>query len=939
MQIRVNTIDALWDNQIRPVDTDWETFRSVLLEGHEIAADRIKVKLFNAAEYKSVEVIRDVPGATVDDRRTGITYTRRLNDNVLNVQMLVLDYDGGLSLEDAKTRFKDFEYVAYTSFSHRKDGESDRFRIVLPLATPIPASGRFSDCDDLIDGSAWYELEQALRDFAGPCDPASFRCNQFFYLPVVPTEREPLAEVWANSGRLLDWTSWDRTPVQGPWTASEARSSSTHRSTRTLDPNSQVRTQQGPVRVRDVVGKIEGVWCPFHEDRNGSEFIKHIQETGNTFLFCRKCNQSYFMADTTSLSSVVNAGGKLLEFDTPSRTASFTDPTDRTQVDQQLRKISASIRSTRVPGSGPRPIKYPSHLVYMPEGTGKSRMAFNIAAAGSKVIFACKSLEQVFAKYEEFRSLSKGFVKGKREAAEIAEVLEPTSSPMKISPVNVTMLLSKGAKARRRFGVDPVRGEPDDPFHIGPIDDEASIEAFKVAKPKLSEEFIRLSWLFFGPDRLHFGREAQLETNEDGELVEVVTGWEKYSSADIIVTTFAQARLLRARKQYIPWEWIAWFDDPDISDFSDIEPYDPERWGELTKEEEAAKGIVQYRSQQKYFERDEKQSLGLAVRNHRCVYTTTERMTLRAAKIFLDRRDERVIVHDEMEGVSGGKITILGTQAVYSGFDGIIPLMIRRLEKEQHNVLLIADGLSHAYNHSNTKGMNNLKARDLLVEISAPHPSKVMTICDSLGLNFKSESHGIARDLMLDQLHQALGRNSGYRYQGSQCVVLVPANQHSSILSEVRYVYDEENSVLIDRTADMSRGDRRTRESPSALVLAIEKFLNNFEIYIQDKRKVLPDVNHVLDQVPDVAKRISYASRLLHALTSFSTIRFDRPATDEERSHRLFTDYQVVADSILGAFPGESQRDQLLVRYRQRMGTSTSKPSGEETNEVEGNID
>jgi hypothetical protein len=581
----------------------------------------------------------------------------------------------------------------------------------------------------------------------------------------------------------------------------------------------------------------------------------------------------------------------------------------------------------------------------MPEGTGKSRMAFDIAAAGSKVIFACKSLEQVFSKYEEFRSLSKQLVKSKREATELLEVLEPTPGSLKISPVNVTMLLSKGAKARRRFGVDPVRQEPDNPFDLGDIDDEASIQAFKIAKPKLSEEFIRLSWLFFGADRLHFGREAQVETSEEGEQIEVVTGWEKYSSADIIVTTFAQARLLRIRNQYIPWEWIVWFDDPDISDFADIEPHDPERWGELTEEEEAAKGIVQYRSGQKYFERNPKQSLGRSVRNHRCVYTTTERMVLRAAKIFLDRRDERVVVHDEMEGVSGGRITILGTQAVYSGFDGIIPLMIRRLEKNGHNVLLIADGLSHSYNHSNTKGMNNLKNRDLVVEVSAAHPSKVMTICDSLGLNFKFDGRGVTRDLMLDQLHQALGRNSGYRYHGSECVALVPANQHASILSDVRYVYDEQNSVLIDRTSHMSRSDRRTSGSPSKLVLDIEWFLNNFEIYIQDKRQVLPDVIHVLGQIPDDSKRIAYSSRLLHALSSHSTIRFDRSATEDERSHRRYSDYKAIVDTILESFPGESQRDQLFAQYRRRMGIGTPVTgNGEigetrETGEVEDNIE
>jgi hypothetical protein len=66
-----------------------------------------------------------------------------------------------------------------TSFRHLKDKGIEKFRLVFPLTTPIPAAGEFTDCDDLIDGSAWYELTEARKQFAGACDPASFRCNQF----------------------------------------------------------------------------------------------------------------------------------------------------------------------------------------------------------------------------------------------------------------------------------------------------------------------------------------------------------------------------------------------------------------------------------------------------------------------------------------------------------------------------------------------------------------------------------------------------------------------------------------------------------------------------------------------------------------------------------------------------------------------------------------
>ena len=104
-------------------------------------------------------------------------------------------------------------------------------------------------------------------------------------------------------------------------------------------------------------------------------------------------------------------------------------------------------------------------------------------------------------------------------------------------------------------------------------------------------------------------------------------------------------------------------------------------------------------------------------------------------------------------------------------------------------------------NHSNTKGRNDLKERNLVVEVSSPHPSKVKTVCDHLGLAFETEGAEIGKDIVLDQVHQALGRNSGYRHAGRECVALVPANMHVRILKELRYAYDEENSVLVDRLA------------------------------------------------------------------------------------------------------------------------------------------
>jgi hypothetical protein len=231
---------------------------------------------------------------------------------------------------------------------------------------------------------------------------------------------------------------------------------------------------------------------------------------------------------------------------------------------------------------------------------------------------------------------------------------------------------------------------------------------------------------------------------------------------------------------------------------------------------------------------------------------------------------------------------------------------------------LIADGLGQALNHSNTKGKNDLAQRDLVAEVSAPHPSKVMTICDTIGIAFQTEGAEVSLNLVLDQLHQAIGRNSGYRFAGRECVALVPANLHSTILQEVRYACDRENSVMVDRLASMSQNDRRTGAGASKLVLAIEDFLNHFGRYVRDQRKIIPDIKHVLRGIQDEGGREKYAARLLHALTSLSDVRFDHKPTDAVKQLPLYDEYRAAADGVLAQFATDTAQKRVLTLYKRR---------------------
>ena len=135
---------------------------------------------------------------------------------------------------------------------------------------------------------------------------------------------------------------------------------------------------------------------------------------------------------------------------------------------------------------------------------------------------------------------------------------------------------------------------------------------------------------------------------------------------------------------------------------------------------------------------------------------------------------------------------------------------------------------------------------------------------------------------MLDRMHQAIGRNSGYRYKGCECVVLVDKNVHKHIVEDTRYKIDRNNSVQIDRMASMGRKDTRTKDTASPLVQEVEHLLNNLNEYVSDFRSIKPDIQYVMGSIEDNSDRVKYIIRLLAALSKLSGVRFDADQTNDE---------------------------------------------------------
>lgn len=858
--VHINKFRSQQDNRVQPLEVEsWSALAHFFLDNHLPVESKQDAPLFNGVLYKSIDEVDANSDDWGVDEWTGSYFVKRRKANVKQVELLILDYDNGLSIAEAKSRFADYEYVGYTSYNHLVKNRVEKFRLVFPLAAPIPAWIERDDHHRETAWGDWYYLRSALEDFAGNCDPASFNANQIFFVPSVHPDNISLAQVWHNNGQRLDWAQFERsqTPDRNrPPGRPKDTSSQSEVSTFRLHSTDVLETSEGPVAVQDIHRRYQGVVCPAHGDHQGSEFADRSPNNGRVYIFCKHCGTIWEDADESTCSS-----SKLL---TPKERKEFVDDLlglppidyvdaeDRASVLKQLAEIGTQILTYHGPPSEfPRTVSYPSHIVYLPEGAGKSRLAVDFARRDQKIVFACKSWNQAFEKYNDFKELGLHY------------------------GFTVQLFASKDGKIRKRFGVPVVRTDSPDPFRTGKILEEESIQSIIKANPKLSPAFIRLSWQFFGADVLAFQRLPDPTFDEDGELVlDGEDGNYVGHDADILVTTFAQLRILKLKGQHIPPSWIIWIDDPDISDVIDIHPYDTDRWGELSEEELDKK--TRMVNGKRYFRREPAQSLGFAYRFHKCVYTTTEVLTRDAIALMMRRRNESFLIHDKMTHLAGGKITILGTKRVQKRNDGVVPLLSRRLNKLGFPTALIADGLSSDINHSNNKGKNTLNKTNILVELSVPHPVQVRTLCDALDKSFATDQNDVTKLLMLDRMHQAIGRNSGYRYQGGfECVVLADRLFHKYLVENARYRLDEKNSVIIDRTKSMARSDRRTMPSASTMVREIETLLNNLDNYLLDNRKARPDINYVVKHVKDESKRRKLLVRILIALTALSGVRFD----------------------------------------------------------------
>jgi hypothetical protein len=182
-----STVRGPTDTAPRKVAATWGSFLRRLEQ--PVVRGELPLEEYLAAEKPARNRQKAGPGWIPAVFRPG---GRRVDDDVLGATAVVGDLDDGKLLDRAQVvrHLNGYVHVGHTSYSHAP--QAPRYRVVVPLARPIPPA-RYA--------AAWERLN-ALLD--GALDPSGRNPSHFYYLPAVPPGGEPHFEFWAADGELLD---------------------------------------------------------------------------------------------------------------------------------------------------------------------------------------------------------------------------------------------------------------------------------------------------------------------------------------------------------------------------------------------------------------------------------------------------------------------------------------------------------------------------------------------------------------------------------------------------------------------------------------------------------------------------------------------------------------------------------------------------------------
>ena len=209
--MKFTAVPSTYDNRVIDdggrQDVSWEEFVD-LFSTHEICETKEDVGLIVPVEFVTIDETLKYARYTEAEaikagRKAGelkLTddykpYVHRVADNVKAWHFLPVDFDGERSIRDTLKQFRNYEYILYTSHSHKTEakGYIECFRVLFPFKKPIPH-------DEFV------KRVEAVGEWIGPgtYDESSLANMRAFYMPSCPKSMEDEAIFYHNKGKWLN---------------------------------------------------------------------------------------------------------------------------------------------------------------------------------------------------------------------------------------------------------------------------------------------------------------------------------------------------------------------------------------------------------------------------------------------------------------------------------------------------------------------------------------------------------------------------------------------------------------------------------------------------------------------------------------------------------------------------------------------------------------
>ena len=730
------------------------------------------VEHFNGWRYSTID--------DVEDKNYGLTARR--DSLAIDCDFMVLDIDDGFTVEQFKEEFSEYRYVLYTSYYHQreKNGETarDKFRAVIPFTRTITKQ----DWMDYIFDKDFKDHDWTLPIFAPFNDPNSVKTTQPFCLPIKHVDGQ--SEFHVNEGKDLDIFEWNKVDRSIQSTVRNASTSSASAGGSFPIDQTFRLTNGAVVTVADLpLGDTTNMYCPFHSDGMGSNTSSNIRKHSehSASHTCFACGSGEAVTrimerdrfDDSSPLTFKNKKGeeKSLKVKTQKKTvvevkAEHGPLLEYDVVDEPVvpfnREERAALLKKKCLNDLPK-----RTLLYAFEGFGKSHLATMLVIQKQEtILFCCNSNEQVaeqatsFAKFR-FNEVARNEINSDGQVFKVEHE----------SRLLVQRIVSVAFRLEKEYKFEVVRGKPQHPWDSEAVDKTASIKKMVAQRPDM----------------------AECEAEAEELWNELSPEQPDYKNHDIIVTTQSRVNSWGRRqmdednyRRFIDDDVIIVFDDPEQHSFKrlvNVDGWDMNTLidGELLEVEE--------HGNKRYFVRPSQFTVGYGLAYNRMIFTTTELITSHLIESTFETVYKPALMPEEK--MRAGNITMMKTNMVAASRDGFIPVMVERVKKETgRDIEYFADGQGNIFNLTNSKGQNQFKAMDTVVEISQPTPIEAIDVCNELGWEHNCLEF-VKTIMAVDKMNQAIGRNSGYRFsdgeQATQCVVLCDPSMFDTVLKSTRY--------------------------------------------------------------------------------------------------------------------------------------------------------